>query len=839
MTYKFISWKHFGKALLKRLLYFVFLGTPVFGMAQGASIKVDLNQAGRREKETNELGYSPWIIRPGGADSASFDGIRISLSAVGTGTSPLSTDWYKAGIENPYYARLVSDGVSVTNKQGSAAIEMRITGLTPGPHTLLTYHNEVQSPEAYTFSPLDIYVNGKRVVKDLTPSVRALTKPDAAISYLHLNVTKGEDVVILFKTDPARRGSFNNVIINGFEVNTPDPREQASLPGPSNGDGHVEASHGIVHLHWQAGAAARTHDLYIGTDSLTVARADHASPLFKGNLRDTAYTTDSLYSMPTYYWRVDEVSGNTVTPGDVWQFTPAHLAFPGAQGYGRYARGGRGGKVVVVTNLNDSGPGSLRAAVSGATGPRTVVFDVGGLITLNSRLNVTDPFVTIAGQTAPGKGICIRKATFGITGNDVVVRFVRVRLGHHNVSYGGMGLTGCDYSIVDHCSISWTMDEAFSSRGARHITLQRTLISEALNVAGHHNYPPGKAHGFAASIGGDIGSFHHNLLADCYGRNWSLAGGVNGNGKYSGRLDIRDNVVYNWGTRATDGGAREVNFVNNYYKPGPGTTFFYAFNAQHEGYGSDMQRCYFAGNLMPGHFNLSNESDGREISGHVPYATYVNAPFFPSHVTTQTAEDAYKNVLSDVGCNEPRLDDHDTRIIHETLTGTYSVVGGVSGKKGFPDDEKDAGGYENYPEVHRAPGWDTDHDGLPDWWEKLHGLNPNSAQGDFSDANGDLDGDGYTRLDNYLAWMARPHFSTSADGSVSVDLGGLARGYTSRPVFSVTGAVGGDVSVHGSQADFHATRPGLCSFEFQVKDSSGDTMTRKINVLYDPGVELH
>ena len=102
MTYKFISWKHFGKALLKRLLYFVFLGTPVFGIAQGASIKVDLNQAGRREKETNELGYSPWIIRPGGADSASFDGIRISLSAVGTGTSPLSTDWYKAGIENPY-----------------------------------------------------------------------------------------------------------------------------------------------------------------------------------------------------------------------------------------------------------------------------------------------------------------------------------------------------------------------------------------------------------------------------------------------------------------------------------------------------------------------------------------------------------------------------------------------------------------------------------------------------------------------------------------------------------------------------------------------------------------
>src|SRR5699024_8867786 len=207
---------------------------------------------------------------------------------------------------------------------------------------------------------------------------------------------------------------------------------------------------------------------------------------------------------------------------------------------------------VYVTNLNDSGPGSLREAVTNNIGPRTIVFNVSGLITLKSRLNVTEPYVTIAGQTAPGKGICIRRATFGVTGNDDIIRFIRVRLGKPNVSYGGMGLTGNNFSIIDHCSISWTMDESFSSRNARNITLQRTLISEALNVAGHHNYPPGTAHGYAASIGGSIGSFHHNLLAHNYGRNWSLAGGVNGNGQYIGKLDIRNNVVYNWGTRATD-----------------------------------------------------------------------------------------------------------------------------------------------------------------------------------------------------------------------------------------------------------------------------------------------
>src|SRR5699024_5718144 len=228
--------------------------------------------------------------------------------------------------------------------------------------------------------------------------------------------------------------------------------------------------------------------------------------------------------MQTYYWRVDEVTKDEVTTGVVWYFRPASLAFPGAEWYGRYARGGKGGKVVYVTNLKDSGSGSLRAAVEDDIGPRTIVFNVSGLITLESRLNITDPYVTIAGQTAPGKGVCVKHATLGVTGNDVIVRFMRVRLGKPNISYGGMGLTGCDYSIVDHSSISWTMDQSYSSAGGHKITVQRTLISEALNVASHHNYPPGNDHRYAASIGADIGNFHHNLLADCYARIWSLAG---------------------------------------------------------------------------------------------------------------------------------------------------------------------------------------------------------------------------------------------------------------------------------------------------------------------------
>jgi hypothetical protein len=419
------------------------------------------------------------------------------------------------------------------------------------------------------------------------------------------------------------------------------------------------------------------------------------------------------------------------------------------------AQGGRGGRVIHVTNLNDSGPGSLRDAVE-QSGPRTVVFDVSGLITLESRLIIrkANSNLTIAGQTAPGKGICLRKYNFGMLGaTNVVIRYLRVRPGNiSGTTLDGMGMASSDNCIIDHCSISWTLDESFSSRGAHNITLQRTLISEALNAAGHKKYPPGTQHGYAASIGGDIGSFHHNLLADCSGRNWSLAGGLSKpKNEYAGRLDLRNNVVFNWKSRATDGGAHEVNFVNNYYQPGPATTFFYALNAQYGGF-PGSQRYYFAGNVMPGHFGLTNQEAGRKAStergGRLPetYSPWNDREFFPSYVTTQSAEAAYTNVLADVGCNFPVLDDHDKRIIAEVRSGKTNFKGSKTGLPGLPDSQDDVGGWENYPEIHRPAGWDTDGDGLPDDWEKSHGLNPN----DVADGNKDLNGDGYTNLEKYL-----------------------------------------------------------------------------------------
>ncbi|MFT2009978.1 Ig-like domain-containing protein [Pontibacter sp. 13R65] len=788
---------------------------PLVTLAQKPVIKVDFNFSGRKEAEVHAPGYDPWAVAGGTTESRTFDGVRVGLNG------NLASDWYKAGVQSPINAKLANDGLF-----SEGQVEIRFSGLPAGRHSLLTWHNTFANPETNTVSPIAIYIDGEPVIENLMPSNRVNNAVEAQMAYLPLDAKPGRDLVVRFVTERHSR-----IVINGFELNTPDLRKQAQLPQPADGDEHVDGA-GKLTLSWTPAKGANSHDVYFGTSANAVAAADRSSGEYRGNQNGSAYAVENLYSMLTYYWRVDEVDASgKITKGRLWFFRPRQLAFPGAEGYGRFARGGRGGKVVEVTNLNNSGPGSLREAVTKDIGPRTVVFAVSGIIELKSRLVLNQPYVTIAGQTAPGKGITIRSAPFGLTGNDGVIRHLRVRLGG-GTTFDGMGLTGADNSIIDHCSISWTIDEAFSSRGGKNITLQRTLISEALNVAGHKKYTTGKPHGYAATIGGDVGSFHHNLLAHNAGRNWSLGGGLDGNGIYTGRMDIRNNVVYNWDYRTTDGGAHEVNFVNNYYKPGAATTFFYALNAQHERYGGGSQRYYFDGNVMPGHFDEDSQEAGRKISGRVNYETFVDKPFFPSHVTTHTAREAYKHVLSDVGCNQPALDEHDRRIVQETLTGTYKYKGSISGKPGLPDSQEDVGGWEHYPEVRRQEGWDTDHDGLPDWWEQVHGLNVRSEAGDFSDSNSDTDKDGFTNLDLYLDWMAQPHFTTTLGQPLEINLGQLSRGFTDKPAFSVSEGVKGKVKVQAGRAIAHFTpeASGLASFSFTVTDAEGSTMTRTIGI---------
>src|SRR5438874_1831141 len=364
----------------------------------------------------------------------------------------------------------------------------------------------------------------------------------------------------------------------------------------------------------------------------------------------------------------------TIKPHD--HPTTGQIAFPGAEGYGRFARGGRGGKVYEVTTLEDYFvdkehpeksepviPGSLREAVE-AQGPRTIVFRVGGTILLKDKLVIHNPYCTVAGQTAPGDGICIRGATFGNYGmHDTIVRYVRVRVGDvSGKTYDGMGFASTDNAIIDHCSISWTIDESVSSRGGKNITFQRNIIAEPLNMSVHSHYVgTGKGHSFAGSISGDIGSFHHNLLANAAGRNWSLAGGYeHGAHKFAGYLDIRNNVVYNWEHRTNDGGVRMLNLVNNFYIPGPASKVFHLCIVEMEHtLPDDIQQYYIAGNIMEGHpeYDADNWKNGgiKDPQGHAARMK-LEAPFCESYVTTQSAKEAYASVIADVGCNWPHYD---------------------------------------------------------------------------------------------------------------------------------------------------------------------------------------
>ena len=805
--------------------------------AQNPVVKIDFDQSGRQSAEVSEPEYIPWVITTNTA-SRTENGVTFTITRVGDKGDILGTNWYKTGIQAPSYARLVCDGLTVKNGTANEGgqIEVRISGLETGTHTLLAFLNAVDSP-VYTFSPIDISIDGNLVIDNLIPSVRALKTADAKSAYLTFQATTGTDVIILFAAETSGTETYKNVMLNGFELNTPNIFNQATNPSPKHNDEHVELSSGSKTLTWTSAINAVSHNIYFGTDLAALEAAGTSSPEYKGNQikANASYLVNGLYTGATYYWRIDEIlANNEIIKGNTWRFRPAQLAFPDAEGYGRFARGGRGGKVVAVTNLNDSGPGSLREAVTNDIGPRTIVFNTSGIIQLDSRLVSNQPYVTIAGQTAPGKGICIRKAPFGITGNDAIVQNVRVRLGG-GATFDGMGLTGADNSIIDHCSISWTIDEAFSSRSGKNITLQRTLISEALNAAGHQNYPAGTEHGYAATIGGDIGSFHHNLLAHCYGRNWSLGGGLDGSGAYAGRMDITNNVVYNWGSRTTDGGTKEVNFVNNYYKPGAGSKIFVAFSADNENTGTGMQQCYFNGNVMPGYFDENNQTIGRRSTykngATNTYDNFVGTPFFPSYVTTQSAKNAYKIVLSDVGCIQPEFDDHDQRIITETLNGTYTYRGSVTNKPGFPDNESDVGGYESYPEITRDANWDTDQDGLPNWWETIIGTNTNSGTDDFSDANADADLDGYTNLDKYLQWMSLPHYDSPAGNKISINIQKLSRGFTSGVSYSLSNIVNGNTTLNSDVVEFTPTAAGLCSFDFSVTDNEGGTMTRKVNIV--------
>ncbi len=451
-------------------------------------------------------------------------------------------------------------------------------------------------------------------------------------------------------------------------------------------------------------------------------------------------------------------------------------AFPGAEGGGMYSFGGRGGKVFVVTSLEDSGPGTLREACEHG-GARIIVFNVAGIIRLKTPITVRAPYLTVAGQTAPGDGVCVAGESFLIDTHDVVIRHMRFRRGETYVGRRDDAIGGNPIGniMIDHVSASWGLDENMSMY--RHvyehpngrleklptvnITIQNSIFSEGLDTYNH---------ALGSTIGGLNSTFARNIWAHNVGRNPSV-------GMY-GDFALVNNVIFNYWNRTVDGGDHRsrYNIINNYFKPGPVTpvdkpvAYRILKPEGHRGHQDSLivGRAYVGGNYVDGFEKVSqdNWNGGVQVDGNPEetrrYEHYLRMenPFpIKNPLTILPAREAFSAVLANAGATLPKRDPVDARIVEEVRTGKLGnrvkgkgEVGSEYVKRRMPEDSykqgiiTDISQVGGYPEYKGSPYKDSDKDGMPDKWEKKYKLNPN----DPSDANGDINGDGYTNIEKYI-----------------------------------------------------------------------------------------
>jgi hypothetical protein len=512
------------------------------------------------------------------------------------------------------------------------------------------------------------------------------------------------------------------------------------------------------------------------------------------NIKVNAFTEEMIGELV-------DVSNNSVTPwspevdddGSEEPFTDFDLglpttenddlvrAFPGAEGGGMYTTGGRGGKVIKVTNLNDSGTGSLRAALS-ESGPRTIVFDVSGVIELKSRLNINNGDVTIAGQTAPGDGICLKNYSTVVNASNVIIRFIRFRMGDE-ANFEDDALWGrfTRDIIIDHCSMSWSTDECSSFYANENFTMQWCILSESLRNSVHDK----GTHGYGGVWGGVNASYHHNLLAHHDSRNPRFdSGEVYGTPSQplttdKRAVDFRNCVVYNYSNYPAYGGdGQKINFVGNYYKWGPATIngpdantngkkrgYFYLVGGISGGVDYGCPHIYMGENTnylhTDGTFDHVNSDNWAGISySSDPGSTTVKklttpvsiAPNgTPARVTTHTSATGFEKVLAHAGASLKR-DEVDKRAVNDTRNGTATCMNGGNGSlNGLIDTQAAVGGWPTYKS--ERPRKDSDEDGIPDAWEDAFGLDKYSAVDGNTKT---LDPRGrYTNLEMYLHYLIK------------------------------------------------------------------------------------
>ncbi len=483
-------------------------------------------------------------------------------------------------------------------------------------------------------------------------------------------------------------------------------------------------------------------------------------------------------------------------------------AFPGAEGFGMYATGGRGGEVIHVTTLEDgTQKGTFRYACTQSK-VRTIVFDVSGTIRLKSELRLNKDNVTIAGQTAPGDGICIADYPFIVAANNVVIRYLRFRLGNealktNNTAHEGDGLGGMDKKniIIDHCSVSWSIDECLSVYGMENLTVQWCIASQSLRASGHSK----GNHGYGGNWGGAGASYHHNLMAHHDSRVPRL--GPRPSTQTREQMDLRNNVFYNWcGNGCYGGEGMNVNIVNNYYKPGPGTAKRSTTIQQRiasinirtteytkHGTASPNQwdvmwhvwgKFYVNGNVNSKHSNVTldnwtygiyNQIDANGNDGTYTQLTKdtmrLSQPVVFHQVTTHSAEQAYERVLNYAGASLHR-DWVDQLMVSDTRQGVASFTGKANGDNpGIIDSQEDnrpadaPADWQPWPVLNSDPcPTDTDQDGMPDEWENANGLNPNDKADGACDS-----GNGYTNLEVYMNSLVADITASQNAGGIMLD----------------------------------------------------------------------
>ncbi|MGI9650230.1 pectate lyase [Chryseobacterium sp. RLHN22] len=426
------------------------------------------------------------------------------------------------------------------------------------------------------------------------------------------------------------------------------------------------------------------------------------------------------------------------------------ISFPGAEGFGRFTTGGRGGKVLFVTKLTDDGSeGTLRYALE-QKGARYVVFKTAGTIYLESPLKIKEGNVTIAGQTAPGDGITVANYETFVAADNVIIRYMRFRMGDLKRFEGdALGARFIKNLIVDHCSMSWSTDETVSIYANENTTLQWCVISESLRNSAHQK----GAHGYGGIAGGKFASFHHNLYANHDSRNPRL-------GEYAGSkfaltdlTDFRNNVIYNWGHNNIYGGeGMNVNIINNYYKPGSASLNKKRIAAIDKNQKPDTEvyniwgKYYISGNISEGNPEVTadnwengvfNQMKSYNLTKADKNSIKINQPHdIQNNVKTDLPKDAYEKILQIGGASFVR-DKVDLRVLKDVKNGTFTYQGSLGSKNGIIDSQKDVGGFPEL-KMGKIPV-DSDNDGMPDEWEIRHHLNPNKYDANGRDLNKNYD----------------------------------------------------------------------------------------------------